>query len=159
VPFYRFEIETPLSPQVAAQRIREMTSEPPAGMVTFGRPDRRARTPFLGRVDDRAFQIRRVIGYRNSFLPRIRGRIEPATVGSTVRITMAVHPVVILFLVVWLAIIGRFAYTETIAPLLAGQPPGWFAAVMLLLMLTLTVGSFWYEASQARKLLQDALRA
>src|SRR5579884_445102 len=61
----------------------------------FNRPPE----PFLGSVKDETFAIHRNIGYRNSFLPYLRGSLSPYGAGTELRIRFWFHPVLLGFLV------------------------------------------------------------
>jgi hypothetical protein len=59
---------------------------------------------FVGEVEDRTFRIYRKISYRNSFLPILRGRIEPQASGTRIRIRYDLHPFVCGFLIFFIAV-------------------------------------------------------
>jgi hypothetical protein len=59
--------------------------------------------PYLGTLDGYKFEIRRIIHYRNSFLPIIKGEIRPDAGGSSIEITMHPHLVAIVLLIGLLA--------------------------------------------------------
>jgi hypothetical protein len=63
--------------------------------------------PFDGNVTGRTFKLVRVIRYRNSFLPVIRGRISDSPHGgTTVRVRMTLHLFTALFMAAWLGFVG-----------------------------------------------------
>ncbi|MDJ1176443.1 hypothetical protein [Roseofilum capinflatum] len=57
--------------------------------------------PYRGTLSPDGFKIQRVIHYRNSFLPQIRGRFEALPDGTAVHITLSLHPFVSSFLLFW----------------------------------------------------------
>ena len=57
----------------------------------------RAPEPFVGSVKDETFTIQRSIGYRNSFLPYLRGSLNPYSTGTEIRIRFWLHPVLLGF--------------------------------------------------------------
>lgn len=59
------------------------------------------KKPYEGYVHGRTFNIRRIIRYRNSFLPRITGMIEPVANGTKVHVKMQLHALVVVFVLVW----------------------------------------------------------
>jgi hypothetical protein len=94
LPYERLVIETKLTPGEVAERLREVTA--PGRRLRF-----RSSAPekdFQGTVSDREFRITRVIDYRNSFLPVVRGRIEDAPGGARVEVSMRLQPVVFGFM-------------------------------------------------------------
>jgi hypothetical protein len=60
--------------------------------------------PYEGEVFETGFKISRIIDYRNSFLPTIRGHFEPTPHGTTIHITLSIHPAVTAFLIAWYGI-------------------------------------------------------
>lgn len=114
LPFDSFSIDTPLSASEAAARLANVVE--PRRLLRLGGGEK----PFEGVVSGDSFAIRRVIGYRNSFLPEIRGRIEATASGSRVRGTMRLHPLVLVFMALWVG----FAAMLTIMALSGLQDPG-----------------------------------
>lgn len=56
---------------------------------------------FHGTITGNTFRIQRNIQYRNSFLPVIRGRVEPTESGSEIRLKMSLPPWLKAVLAVW----------------------------------------------------------
>jgi hypothetical protein len=116
-------------------------------MWTFDIP---ARAPFLGVVQDESFKIRRDIRYRNSFLPILRGRLTAHGLGTRVSVTMALHPLVAIFMGVWLGMVGfgifRVPSSHSLIPV-----------GMFLFGVALPLAGFIPEAVKAKRLLSDAL--
>ena len=54
---------------------------------------------FEGDVSPEGFNISRIISYRNSCIPVIRGRFEPSATGTSIVIEMRMHPAGFVFLV------------------------------------------------------------
>jgi hypothetical protein len=71
---------------------------------------------FYGEVNNDSFKIRRIIWYRNSFQPIIRGNIVELTSGTRVEITMRPH----LFILAFTVILLYFLFT-TFEPLANGD--------------------------------------
>ncbi|MEA5570375.1 hypothetical protein [Calothrix sp. UHCC 0171] len=57
--------------------------------------------PYRGEIIGYKFKIRRVINYRNSFLPVIQGEIKSAKAGCCIDLKMRLNLIVICFLFVW----------------------------------------------------------
>jgi len=109
---------------------------------------------FQGDVGADAFDVQRVISYRNSFLPQIHGAIRADARGSRVSVEMSVSPSVLVFLLVWVGIALQLFFSAT----------GWFeshvAPVLLLAFVWLmTMGAFKPEAIKAERELARILRA
>ncbi|MDB9528814.1 hypothetical protein PN498_22670 [Oscillatoria sp. CS-180] len=141
------EIVAILEPHIEAPRIRWGFS--------------RNHPPYTGSLSESGFEIRRLIHYRNSFLPKIHGRFEAGAGGTTVHITMTLHPLVLVFLVAW----GSFWYTAaiplTLSAALTGEVHPAVALLFLvspLAALTLFCAAFWYEAKRSRRELTQMLQ-
>jgi hypothetical protein len=159
MPFYKFEIEVPHSAPTVAQRIRDITRDAPGVWKSvkeaFEPTD--PNVHFIGQVGDSEFRIHRDVRRRNSFLPRIRGRIEAAFPGSRVTVNMSLHPVATVFLAVWLSLVGLGALSEI------SKSNGEFESAAILLGMFLvgvlmTLGGFYPEAIKARRLLEENLK-
>jgi len=157
LPHDRFAFDSPLSPDEASVRLAGFVE--PRRMIRFGRgPTTR---DFEGEVAARSFHVQRVIGYNNSFLPRIRGTIQPGERGSRVEGTMSLHPVVGIFLCIWMGAAAIYGLATSVAAIYGGSGPGdvLIPCGMLLFGWVLTSGAFTFEARVARRLLMDCLAA
>ena len=142
LPFRRLHIEVTATPEIVIERIRgEVVPEPPLGMRF--RPIGKGPA-FLGEIDGRTFRIRQVIRGRNSFAPLIWGRIEPTHGGSHVGITMFMHPVVLVFMLIWLGFCAWNFWKNPRELALLG---------MFVFGVGLSVGVFYWEAAKAERLL------
>lgn len=147
MPVFWFNVDAPIPPQVLVDRLRSVVTGESKLSKFFGSAwasQELRDVPFIGDVRDDSFTIRRNIHYRNSFLPRISGRIVPTLTGARVQILMYVHPFVGLFMVLFLTAAGHVAFTKHST---SGFPPwGLFAFGIALL-----AGGFFLEAVIARR--------
>jgi hypothetical protein len=144
MPFRRFTIDSPLPLATAHERLAAAAE--PKRWVRFGRAER----PFEGRVDETSFEIRRIIGYGNSFRPDLRGTLVPAGNGTTVEGSMTLPLFTRIFSIIWVgatlvACVGVLFAVATGArdPTLI-IPFGMLAAAGLIL-----TGGFVFEARKA----------
>lgn len=159
MPIYRFKIDSPLTTQVVLQRIQGLARAAPGFWQSirgvFGR-DRTQSTPFIGAVEGESFRLHRDIAYRNSFLPRISGRVVATPAGTRIIVNMFLHPIVGAFMLFWLSGVGIAALTSfntlhgTTSPVLV--PLG-----MFVFGVALTLGGFYPEAVKARRLLEQGI--
>jgi hypothetical protein len=141
-PYRTFEITSPLSAEAALERLRA-SAEPRKWL----RASRDHKT-FEGAIEGSEFELRRIIHYRNSFLPQIRGHVEPLRDGSRLTGTMRVHPVIVAFMVLWMAIVVFIG-----VPLIAGAlsdhrfpPVSLVPIIMLAFGIALPTFGFRFEA-------------
>src|SRR5260370_114671 len=95
MPLYWFHLDEPAKPDVLMERLRSIVRQEPGLRESFHsmwRSQEPNGPPFIGYVRDDSFSLRRYIRYRNSFLPRIRGRIIPANNGTRINVIMFIHP-------------------------------------------------------------------
>jgi hypothetical protein len=145
-----FELYTPLAPGEAMERIATVVE--PRRWLRFGS----AAHPFEGTVADSSFDARRIISYRNGFLPRIRGSVWADSTGSRIAVTMTLHPATMVFMFVWVGGVVTFG-TGAVIGALRGQvdlPFAFFPIGMLLFMWVIAAGGFTFEARKAERLLR-----
>jgi hypothetical protein len=149
MPIYVFYIDVPFERHVATERIQSVVREEPPLRQWFISAGPVAE-PFIGRVRDESFKLRRDIRYRNSFLPLVRGRIVPTSTGTRVSVAMFVHPFVAVFMLFWLGAVGYGAATAAVSSRLTL----WFMFAFGVLLVT---GGFFPEAFAAKRILSEAL--
>lgn len=118
--------------------------------------------PYEGWVSDEGrFSIRRVIAYKNSFLPVIEGEIVRESFGSRIKVKMRLHRFVLVFMIVWMTIVGIAAFAMTVAFLndpsidrMSIIPIGMFGFGYLL-----TILAFKYESNRSKKELAKLFEA
>ncbi len=156
MPFYRFHIEVALPQQVVMERIRALVRKQPGFWQSFGeqwKPQDPPSPPFIGSVEEESFKFYRDIRYRNSFLPRVQGRLVATPTGTRVNVIMFLHPFVAVFVTFWLGMVGFGALTI----FSAGEVSSLIPAGMFLFGVALVCGGFFSEAFKAKRILSDAL--
>jgi hypothetical protein len=156
MPLYSFRLDVPASPDVVAERLRVVCRGRPGfreSLRSFWMRTNPSGPPFLGSVKGNSFNLRRNINHRNSFLPRIHGRIDSVKNGPRVRIVMFMHPLVFLFTLFWLGSAGSTAWRE----FGANSALPYIPLMMFIFGLALSMGGFFAEAAKAKHLLSAAL--
>jgi hypothetical protein len=101
-PFYeKLTIHSPHSPQTLFDRLSHEVEARKLFRTRslFSQP---SVTPYEGTVSESGFKITRIINYRNSFLPVLRGRFIAEPPGTVVKITLSLHPAVAVLFVAFL---------------------------------------------------------
>ncbi|MGF1522105.1 MAG: hypothetical protein ACFBSF_07285 [Leptolyngbyaceae cyanobacterium] len=117
--------------------------------------------PYMGKLSDSGFEIRRIIHYRNSFLPQIQGQFETTPQGTIVHVTMGLHPLIMAFMLTWASIWYTAAVPITVLGALDGDVPLEMAFLFLgapLGMCLIFWSAFWYEAKRSRRDLAQILK-
>ncbi len=113
---------------------------------------------FQGKVNNYRFNIKRIINYKNSFLPVISGKIEKRTYpikGSQISVMMRMNWLVMIFSLFWIGTLFLFICNQ-IVNLIYGEEINKASLIpmfMFFLGFLLINGGFSHEASKARKLL------
>lgn len=161
MPLYFCRMHSRLAPAEAARRVSAVTG-PTLGLfdaissALSGGGSAHERD-FHGEVGSDRFAIQRRIGYRNSFLPRIRGRIAAEGTGSDLRIWMHVHPFVAVFLLFWIGMVGNFGGMALSASGGMRMGAAYLPLGMVLFAVALTLGGFIPEAIKAKRRLAALL--
>ena len=106
LPYERLKIITALSSKEALTRLENVV-EPKRYFRLLGSGSK----PYQGNVEGSHFEISRIIGYRNSFRPMIKGDAQGEISGCSVYITMHPHIFVTAFMIFWLGGVGFFFFT------------------------------------------------
>jgi len=116
---------------------------------------------YEGQINGQTFNIKRIIGYRNSFLPRIKGIIERDYDGITIKVKMRLHIFVIVFLCFWCSGVGLGCIAILTQSFENSEfnPTTLIPFGMLLFAYGLTMGGFKFESNKSKKYLQKIFEA
>lgn len=120
--------------------------------------------PYIGKVFNNQFEIKRAINYRNSFLPIIKGEIQDAVNGSKIKIKLKLVDIVKVFMIIWLS--GVFLACIAVGTNFAingFDPETGFTILipfgMLLFGILMVTISFKAESRKSKKDLEEMLQA
>jgi hypothetical protein len=151
LPHHRFEIVSPLDRQAALAAVTAHTE--PENWFRFTWPNSANDKRFEGVVGADGFHVRRVIGYRNSFLPVIDGKVHAAGRGSRIDVSMRLFWFVYAFVGIWVvAALTGFAASGGAVGLA-------FGAAMILFVYVMTMAGFWFEAGKQERTLREIFQA
>ena len=94
-----------------------------------------------------------MIRYRNSFLPHVCGTFIPHDTGTTIRIRMTLHPLVIAFLVCWTGFFGFFG----LVGILEGTHNAIYTFLMPGAVMLAACAGFFMEADGTKSLLSEVI--
>jgi hypothetical protein len=151
LPYENFTISTPDSLAVIIERLS--TQVEPTKIFRFSRQ----HALYQGTISEQGFKITRIIHYRNSFLPVIRGRFEVQPHQTIVDIQMSPHPFVMVFIgfwcLFWYGISVPFAlngaFSQSMAVVFLGMP------IVILVIFWI---AFWTEAKRSRHELSQIIQ-
>jgi hypothetical protein len=158
LPFENFYIITSLNPEQVQDYLQQEV-EPGNGFSFKSIFSSSSDKYFSGYVINGTFEFKRVISYRNSFLPQIKGSTEAWINGSRIHVTMRMHIAVIIFMCMWLGGVGLAGVGILLRSFSKGvfEPTTLIPFGMFLFGYVLATGGFKYESSKARNKLVELL--
>jgi hypothetical protein len=149
LPFFpaeRFVIEAQAAPDEVRERLAGAVA--PRHRASLRRPG----AAFTGTVGANSFDLRRVLGYRNSFVPTVRGSYASGIAGTRVEVRLRMFPAVAVFMTVWLSLAAA-SFVGMVVIASRNPPRSWLPLVGIAffafgyLLMTL---SFSFEARRIR---------
>ena len=105
LPYEKFTLITSLTEDIVKARVQQNIGT--SSVFNKYMPGSSEGKPYYGHIKGNNFTMQRVIGYRNSFLPVVKGHIYTGHDGKTrIDISMRPHVFVIIFMSFWLGIIS-----------------------------------------------------
>jgi hypothetical protein len=116
---------------------------------------------YEGEVNGQTFEIKKIIGYRNSFLPRIHGIIERDFDGLRIKVKMRLHILVIVFLCYWCGgvAIACIAFLFQSFSNSKFNPAAFIPLGMLLFVYVLVMAGFKSESRKSKQYFQSLFEA
>jgi hypothetical protein len=156
LPYDSFVIQTadPL-PKVVARLQAQVAAPPLFKWQVQGDP------AYFGRVGETEFKIFPRIGYRNSFVPIVCGKLVDEKAGAVAYVRMRLHLSVVIFMAVWIAFVGSIFIGLAVPTIIERQSPIAILIVPAALLVFGTVlpcGAFWFEARHVRPRLTAILQ-
>lgn len=150
LPYDNFIFESRLTQDEVLERLKSVIEPKKTFRFKF------SEKSFEGNLSNHEFQLRRIIKYQNSFLPRINGRITKLGNRTIIETNFRLHTAVLIFLIIWCTIvsIGFFGVLSTNNWDMIAFPLG-----MLLFAYGLTTIAFKVESNIAKKKLKNLLEA
>ena len=154
LPDKRFAIEARAAPEVVRERLAAEVE--PRRRFALRKPER----PFAGTIGDDSFELRPIVGYRNSFVPFVQGSFRTGLDGTRIDVRMRLLRPVAVFMGAWLAFAALFVGIAAVA---AAHDPLRIGFVVLALAF-FGVGYacmsvlFWLEARRTRTKLEELFR-
>ena len=162
LPFENITYRTKLELEEIQKRINEVI-EPKKTFRMKGIFGSSNHKPYEGSVNGNSFSITRIIGYRNSFLPRINGIIKKDFNGNKVNVKMRLHVFVIIFMFIWFGGVGIGFLAALVSWFKFGsqnfEPMSLIPFGMLIFGYALVTGGFKYESIKSKKYLAQLLEA
>jgi len=161
LPFEKITYRTKLDSEEILNRIWEIVEPKKTFRMTgiFGSSSE--HKPYEGSINGNSFSITRIIGYRNSFLPIIKGNIEENLRYTKVNVKMRLHISVFFFMSIWLGGVG-IACIFFLASIFNNQefePAILIPFGMFIFGYVLLTGSFKYESIKSKKFLAELFEA
>ncbi len=155
LPFENIIYQTKLDSEEILKRINEVVEPKKTFRKTsfFGKSNN--HKPYEGSVNRNSFKMSRIIEYRNSFLPIIKGDIEKQVSETKINVKMRLHPFIFGFILIWCGGVG-FGFLIILAESIKKgvfQPFILIPFVMLLFAYGMTMLGFKSESIKSKKYL------
>lgn len=150
LPYEHTTYKTRLKPAEVTERLMKITE--PKKVIRSAYFGSKSGKQYEGEIGLNSFTITRIIGYRNSFLPRIKGRVETDVEGACIRLTMHLPVFVGVFIGFWCAAVGFACVVVLTRSIQLGvfHAYGLIPFAMLLFAYGLTMGAFLYETKRSK---------
>ena len=148
IPHAKYEIRTELKRSEVLERILSEIS-------TQSRIDKllnNNRKNFRGSIGTDTFKLRKILDHRNSWNPTLKGKLYEDATGTTIKLRINIHPVVLIFSIVWSTLILTFGLEGTNSIEQALWPLG-----MIIFLYVLTFIFFNIATEQAVNALNKAI--
>lgn len=154
LPLEKITYKTRLNEEEIIKRLSEIVE--PKRIIRLGILGNRSSKTYEGVINENEFEIQRIISYRNSFLPIIKGTIEKEFDGIAIHVKMRLNMFVFVFLCIWCGgvLLGALAL---LTQAFNNSKLGLFSLIpfgMLLFAYLLTMVAFKYESNKSKKDLQ-----
>jgi len=161
LPYEHLRIKTRLSVEEVRKRVEETTE--PKRLFRWFEVNHK---PYQGKIEGSHFEVSRIIHYRNSFLPKIKGEIQADVRGCSIDLRMYPHELVMVFTIFWLGSIGFFFLRMLGAFLSSGTASNTgdlstllIPAGLLLFGYVLIVGGFKFESTKSKTFFHELFQA
>jgi hypothetical protein len=160
LPYENYILITKLSPKIVMDKLQ--------AQVQAERSIYKSVSPknllYEGRCADNSFKIKKIINYRNSFLPNITGNVYTELGETHIHIKMQPHTFVLVFMGVWLSGVSFGCIVTLISTVLNFAANGFNAVLfapcgMLAFGLTLFIGGFKSESVGTKVFLKQLFEA
>ncbi len=131
--------KTNLNPDVITKRLLKISSGPTKS--------------YEGQIDKLTFDIKRIINYRNSLLPKITGNIRAESDGTIIDVDMRPNRILTIFIGIWFGCVGLLGF------LFLPNPMALFPLVLLIFGVFMTIYFFKKETNKSKKDLQTLFEA
>jgi len=158
IPFESLTITTSLTCSEVLRRLDEVVTFPKLFRIILPWVPPPAKL-YEGTISGNSFKINRIIIGRHLIFPIIQGDIRPQTFGSSIKIRMSLHKIVIAFLILWLWTTGSIGLFSLFAWLVEPSVGAIFVPIlgMFILGWLLCLIPFKIEAKAATKFLSILL--
>lgn len=101
ITFLTFSFETQLKEHEVMQRLYDNIQ--PSNLSLFNAKPITHKA-YTGEIRDRSFEIYRVISYRNSFLPIVKGDVQSDFLGTVIKVRLGYAPFLVAFMALWFTV-------------------------------------------------------
>lgn len=150
LPFERLTYRTKLSKEELLSLLYKNVKEEKMGL--FFKP--RSERPYAGEITDNQFKLKRVISYKNSYQPIIKGEITEDQYGTKVEVKMNIHKFILWFGFLGILMVPAIFYFNPMF-----QEKLWIIGLISLLQPIMIMGFFKFESSKSKNYFKELFQA
>lgn len=153
LPKEELTYQTTQSGKTVFNQLADLVEPPKAFRLHFFWQKKKAHKPYQGTIAGNQFEISRIIGYRNSFLPQIKGIVSNKGEQTQIDIKLELSTFVRIFVMAWCVGIALFFGSILFYAVSNGNftPIILIPLLLIIFMLGTTWGGFIYESKKAKK--------
>ena len=147
VPYENIVYHSHHSKQEVLERLKNFI-EAPKGLVKLRSLKNSKQRRYQGFMYNSTFNMRRIIGYQNSFLPRIEGVVEQDGTGSIIRVKMKLYTPLLVMMIIISSILLAFGIVDILKRGLTHfQPDSLFPFGVILIIYLMCTVLFYIESN------------
>jgi F0F1-type ATP synthase assembly protein I len=157
IPREQLTCQTHLSSKQVLEKLTSIVEPCKTFRLTFFWQKNKNHKPYEGKIEANQFEISRIIGYRNSFLPEIKGMITPKNKKTQIDLRLEMNSFVRTFVLFFTIVVSLFFISIAYYAVSNGH----FTPIILVPLCMVVFGyigvlwAFNYEAKKAKKDLSE----
>lgn len=152
IPSKKVLLVSPLSEEQVKGILKDVIS--PKKRSLFNLKEAKNNTFFEGFIVDNQFQIQRIITYRNSFLPQIKGQFKSSSNGTVISLNLKVQAFVLVFMSIWFSMVSVAFVATFIGVLTQNVQPFAILVPLFMLVVAFALVHFGFSKEEGKAILE-----
>lgn len=152
IPSKKVLLVSPLSEEQVKGILKDVISPKKRSLFNF--KEAKNNTFFEGFIMDNQFQIQRIITYRNSFLPQIKGQFKSSSNGTVISLNLKVQAFVLVFMSIWFSMVSVAFVATFIGVLTQNVQPFAILVPLFMLVFAFALVHFGFSKEEGKAILE-----